>query len=185
VSYEERHIWWIGYSERGVQRQVSGPQNAGHTNPPDPGQLELYPVTNIDTSIAHQSPVQADIAVTALHHLIYNSGIRPENQSAWGLEGRSWLCEMGLCNDKLTGIEDQSSAKEVALYPNPANNRIFIKATAPAQIEIYNAIGEMLQTVKYDTQAVEINVSSFSTGVYFAKIQFADGSNSIKQFVKE
>jgi len=187
VSYEERHIWWIGYSDRGIQRLVSGPQNVGMTNPPDPGELELYPATTLDTAKQHLSPVQVDIAETALHHLIYDSGLRPENQSQWNLDGKSWLCDMGLCSDKsTTGINNISSAnKNVTVYPNPANNRIFITASAPAGIEIYDLMGKNIHSASYEKDAVEINTSAFAPGIYIAKMQFSDGTNVTQKFVKE
>jgi hypothetical protein len=185
VSYAERHIWWIGYSDRGIHRQASGPQNAGNTNPPDPGEDELYPATSIDTAIQHLSPVQVDIAATALHHLIYDSGIRPENQSQWALDGKSWLCDMGLCSDKTTGISNISNAEKVSIYPNPTSDKIYIKAAAPVTVGISNLIGEEMQRSLNESETLEISTGTFAPGIYFAKIQFADGTSVTRKFVKE
>lgn len=185
VSYVERHIWWIGYSDRGVHRLVSGPQNANMTNPPDPGELELYPATNIDTALQHLSPVQADIAVTALHHLIYGSGIRPETQTQWALDGQSWLCQMGLCSDKTTGIDDLTASDRVSIYPNPTSDKIYIKSAMPAIIEICNLVGERILQASCDDRTIEINTAAFASGIYFAKMQFADGTNVTRKFVKD
>ena len=185
VSYVERHIWWMGYSDRGVVRLASGPQNANMTNPPDPGELELYPATNIDTAISHQSPVQVDIAATALHHLIYDSGIRPETQTQWGIDGISWLCQMGLCNDKVLGVSNINTADNVSVYPNPANDKIFVKAAYPATVEITNVMGEEMNRSAYLSGTLQISTSTFASGIYFARIQFANGSSVTRKFVKE
>jgi hypothetical protein len=70
--------------------------------------------------------VQVDIAETALHHLIYGSGVRPENQPAWALDGKSWLCDMGLCNDKVVaGINPVKEDMIVSVSPNPSHSGVF------------------------------------------------------------
>jgi hypothetical protein len=184
-SYEERHIWWIGFSERCIKSQVSGPQNLAHTNPPDPGELALYPLTNIDTAIGHQSPVQADIAVTALHHLIYESGINPETHSPWVFEGRSWLCAMGLC-DNLTGIDDASpDTKLLTLSPNPVCSNLSITTKAAAALQVYNSLGALMLQTNCPTGTTELNTAFLTPGIYFVKIQFDDKTIAAKRFIKE
>lgn len=125
VTYEERHIWWIAYSDRCRPLRVSGPQDSVQNNPPDPGLYTYYPVLLVDTAKQHESPVQPDIAVTALHHLIYDSGIDPQHQPSWAFDGRSWLCEMGLCNDKTTGLSTIREEMSLAVSPNPSKDGRF------------------------------------------------------------
>ena len=184
-TYDERHIWWIGYSDRIVKSRVSGPQNGSYTNPPDPGDHDENGDT-VNINMQRESPVQVDVATTAIHHLLYDQGINPEQQIQWGLDGKTWLCQMGLCNDKPSGINTISGAsKNVNLYPNPANDKVYITATAPADIDIYDQIGNVIQNAHYDSQAVQINTSSYAPGIYIAKMQFADGTNVTQKFVKE
>ncbi len=99
-TYEERRVFWIGFSDRGTPQRASGPQNGSFTNPVDPGTYDLSASVNLVTQ--RQSPVLVDIGTTALHHLIYDSGIVPENNAAWDLDGKSWLCAMGLCDPPIT-----------------------------------------------------------------------------------
>ncbi|MDX2002784.1 MAG: alkaline phosphatase family protein [Chitinophagales bacterium] len=95
-SYEERRLFWIAYSDRGTPQRISGPQNGSFTNPADPGTYAT--ASSVNTVLQKQSPVLVDVATTALHHLIYNSGIVPDNYPAWNLDGKSWLCQIGLCD---------------------------------------------------------------------------------------
>jgi hypothetical protein len=174
LSFEERHIWWIGYSDRCIHRQVP----AG----PDPSYYALYPITQTDTAKQRQAPVQADIAVTALHHLIYDSGIRPENQAAWALDGRSWLCEMGLC-DNTTGIETLKEEMAVKIASNPSKDGHFTvwcenEDNKAVQFTVIDATGKVVKQLSDATATLKhhINLSDIAKGNYYLTIQ--SGSKS-------
>jgi endoglucanase len=83
------------------------------------------------------------------------------------------------------GLQDVTKDHQISVYPNPANNRVFIKTTEPATIEVYNVVGEFMQVVKGSNEIVEINISSFASGIYFAKMQWGDGTSAIRKFIKE
>jgi endoglucanase len=90
----------------------------------------------------------------------------------------------GTCTPTATGISDLAG-QTVALYPNPAAHSIFIDAPAAADVEIYNIVGGLIGRTTYGNETLEINTSSFAAGVYFAKLNFADGTYVIKKFVRE
>ncbi len=90
----------------------------------DPGSYQLqyqilYGVSPVNEAILENSPVQTDIAVTALHHLIYDLGIRPEDQPAWNLDGKSWL-------DKISSIDSKENQNKLAVYPNPVEDELTV-----------------------------------------------------------
>ena len=189
-SFSERHIWWIGYSDRGIHSQVSGPQNANNTNPEDPGSYNMTPYT-VDTAKQHKSPVQVDIAVTALHHLIYGSGIRPENQPAWNLDGRSWLCEMGLCNNKQTGPSSINEVTQqelaVKVVPNPSTNgKITVwcenEDNQPAVYSVSDMSGRIVKSEYFPSTTLKqhLDLSALSKGQYLLSIH-----SGTKSAVKE
>ena len=93
--------------------------------------------------------------------------------------------QFSVATDCVLGVSNVMESAEISLYPNPANDRISINAPAPATVAIYNVIGEQVQTANYDHQTIEINISSFESGVYFAQFKFADGTYATKKFVKE
>lgn len=110
-SDEERHIWWMGCGSAVPHMELAGG---------DPGTYQLqyqilYGVPAVDPAILANSPVQTDIGVTALHHLIYDLGVRPENQPAWNLDGKSWL-------DKISGIDQINETSKLSIYPNPTED---------------------------------------------------------------
>jgi len=105
-SNQERNIWWIG---------SGNVVNHGEIHATDPGSYQM-PTNPVDTAKLRVTPVQTDIAVTALHHLIYDSGIRPENQTAWHLDGKSWL-------NSFTGIDKTNTTNNsITLFPNPTTD---------------------------------------------------------------
>ena len=86
------------------------------------------------------------------------------------------------CNPN--GINDIAE-KVISLYPNPASSRLFIKAQDASVVEIFNVVGEVMQSLKVENETIEVNISGFTSGIYFAKIQYADGTWMTKKFVKE
>jgi Secretion system C-terminal sorting domain/SprB repeat len=75
----------------------------------------------------------------------------------------------------------------VLTYPNPAQSSVFVEVldvdNAEGIIEIYNHIGSLIQTQRFDkTQSrYQVNIENLPTGTYILKIRNADGnSNSVK-----
>lgn len=169
-SVEERKIWWIGYSERGVINQISGP---------DPGTynvISLPIIPYIDVAKQKQAPVQADIAVTALHHLIYETGVNPETQPGWNLDGRSWLCEMGLC-DPLSVNRPSAGQVSLEVYPNPGKGRFTLQAEELMGKEVWVSLLDLTGRMVYqkmfffDSAAKIIELENVSAGTYHLMVQ--------------
>jgi hypothetical protein len=90
-----------------------------------------------------------------------------------------------VATDCVTGISNIAATSDISLYPNPANDKIFILAEASASITVYNMLGEQIQNSMINNQSIEINTSSWQAGIYFATLRFNDGSSETKKFVKE
>lgn len=172
-TYDERHIWWIAYSDRINKMRVSGPQDSAYTNPPDPGDHDENGDT-VNINMQRLSPVQVDVGTTALHHLLYDDGINPMLQSAWNLDGKTWLCEMGLCSDLPTGIIDPETTDMVmTLMPNPANNgkfMIYCTNTENSQtvFTISDELGRVVKEISVPGATVKhyVDLSSLAKGIY-------------------
>jgi hypothetical protein len=88
--------------------------------------------------------------------------------------------------DQPNGIADMGGQdSDIAIYPNPASDRIFIKLSAPATIYIYTLTGELMREISCENGATEVSTADFSSGVYIARLQFADGSFAVRKFGKE
>ena len=82
------------------------------------------------------------------------------------------------------GTNDFEADLNVWLYPNPANELLNISGLENREVKaltVYNLQGQLLIDQKDDTSA--INVSGLSSGVYFVKIETAEGA-VFKRFIK-
>ncbi|MGV6861986.1 MAG: M14 family zinc carboxypeptidase [Putridiphycobacter sp.] len=71
------------------------------------------------------------------------------------------------------------------LYPNPTNDQITIYTTPNNNInhvEVYNNLGQLVTTIKGNSNKCKVNVSDFENGVYFVKIYNANNQIVTKKF---
>jgi hypothetical protein len=57
-------------------------------------------------------------------------------------------------------------ANNVTLYPNPATGIVTITASGFAKVEVYNTVGQLVETKTLNT----VDVSAYHTGIYFFKV---------------
>jgi hypothetical protein len=70
------------------------------------------------------------------------------------------------------------------IYPNPVNDRLFIKTEAIVdEVEILDVFGRQMTTAKNQIPTV-IDVTKLNSGVYFIRMNTNKGE-IIKRFVKE
>jgi len=168
-SDEERHIWWIASGNRVKKYQLFGS---------DPGSY-LMPSNPVDPAKVAKTPVQADIAVTALHHLIYDSGIRPEDKTkspgtAWNLDGKSWLDSIMIPD--VTGIPATAQPQlDMKIFPNPSTGVVslwFDPAGRAVSYAITDATGRTMQKAQNVSMGRKLNIDlgNQPAGNYFIRV---------------
>ncbi len=81
------------------------------------------------------------------------------------------------------GIEVINRGLEI--YPNPAANFVNVKADSDiANLSIYNAIGQLIYSAENLSNNVNVNVSSFNSGIYFIVINAGGTSKTTKLVVE-
>ena len=70
----------------------------------------------------------------------------------------------------VSGLEENVS--QINVYPNPAKDRVIVEGVEAAEVQVYNALGQLVKTVQ---NANEINVSDLMEGIYLLRIADADG----------
>jgi hypothetical protein len=87
--------------------------------------------------------------------------------------------------------DDKVSSNMLKLFPNPSTDIITVNSQQLLVngVEIYNALGEKVylnnRTIEQkNSRSIEINVSSFPSGVYFVKVKTEKGV-AVRKFVKE
>jgi hypothetical protein len=83
-----------------------------------------------------------------------------------------------------TGLEDLSTHNEISVYPNPSNGIFTVSSannTGKLDVAVVNMLGQTVKSENSkDPKSVVIDMSTFSKGVYYLKIQMNDGSKLVK-----
>jgi hypothetical protein len=80
-------------------------------------------------------------------------------------------------NAALTGIHENTINNNCSIYPNPSSNQITIEFTSSSNtvLEIKNMLGQTMYVEQIKgvpgKQSKTINISAFSKGVYFVRLQ--------------
>lgn len=82
-----------------------------------------------------------------------------------------------------TGVNEYG---EISLYPNPTNGKVMIQGQAIETVKVYNAMGQLLLNEVVDNaDQVELNLSSFSAGVYTISVSMTNGQRMNRMVVRE
>ena len=85
----------------------------------------------------------------------------------------------------ITGIEDNFT-NNVSIYPNPVKDRLYIETESEIEeVIVYDIYGrhQVTKTPSHQ-EMISIDISNLNSGVYFVKINTAEG-NIVKRFVKK
>ena len=69
-------------------------------------------------------------------------------------------------------IQDNTEESGLQVYPNPARDRVVTEGIEVAEVQVYNALGQLVKTVR---RTNEIDLSGLVDGVYLLRITDAEG----------
>ena len=82
------------------------------------------------------------------------------------------------------GINELSINNAIMLQPNPTNGLININSRFEMQkIEVMNVAGQLLFSQSTTEKNHQLNLNDFAEGIYFVRVIYANGLNSIKKIV--
>ena len=81
-------------------------------------------------------------------------------------------------------VEEIMIEDNVALYPNPAKDVIYLQGEDIQYVAIYNAIGMQVMSQKV-SDSESINIADLANGMYFVRIIDEKGNILTKKFIKE
>ena len=81
--------------------------------------------------------------------------------------------EYNTCSYPYDAVEENKDS-EIALYPNPVRDRVVIEGIEVAEVEVYNALGQIVKTFQGTN---EISVADLPQGVYLLRIADAEGKD--------
>ena len=102
----------------------------------------------------------------------------------FGSNPKGGLIEIEVSN--LGNEEFIQSIGEVILWPNPVNDMIHVKAKEGIQfhVNIYNSMGEELQSNKNFQNYQQLNISHLSSGIYILRATSKNGNTQTIKFIK-
>lgn len=80
------------------------------------------------------------------------------------------VLENGFIVDELDNIYIASFQSEILLYPNPASDVLSISAPEGTQVVLFDMQGKQLKSMISGQDAVRVNVSDLTSGIYFARL---------------
>ena len=72
------------------------------------------------------------------------------------------------------------------LYPNPANDLLFISADCDvASLRLISYTGETIKAIEINAETTQVNIAHLPAGLYLAEISTIDGQRVIRKFIKQ
>jgi hypothetical protein len=85
-------------------------------------------------------------------------------------------------------LKEASKAWQLVVYPNPANEFIHVKMDANnfsrSEVFVYDISGKEMLQMDMIQNELQLNVASFSSGVYFIRVSNINGLNQTVKFIK-
>lgn len=73
----------------------------------------------------------------------------------------------------------------ITVYPNPANNMLFIEGDGIRKVTVYNALGQVVESGECTNQErVTLNTGNYEAGIYMLQIRIQNNTVR-KQFIKQ
>ncbi len=158
--------------ERGLVNHVTAGENAGATLHHENAarDMKILATTTANGTVTFTVPSNANI-----ENMCVMAYIRKNISSPWSREivGANKGFKVG----QFVGLNElNQEAFETSVYPNPAKEQTTILCVEPMQqITVTNEMGEVVITANPNSNQSIVDVSSFSKGLYFVKIETDKG----------
>lgn len=105
------------------------------------------------------------------------------SSSGYALSDVRYLSFRNYITPITTDIDAFIQADLISVYPNPAKDVLYIKHVNTVQVDIINAIGELVLSQTADSNTA-VNVAGLSQGIYICRIS-QNGQQFFNRFIKE
>ena len=82
-----------------------------------------------------------------------------------------------------TGIDGSNISVEI--YPNPASDKFMIECEGMTTIEIFNVVGQSMGMIDVNSNAISVESSTWTSGVYNVRITTENAGTIVKQIIKQ
>ncbi len=88
------------------------------------------------------------------------------------------------CNITKTSINNSIIKESIKIYPNPANNNIFVESNQNGKVEIFNLQGQLIVNTTINETITKVDMSNLPRGVCIVKATFGN-EVVIKKVIKQ
>ena len=78
---------------------------------------------------------------------------------------------------------DDAQEQNIRVYPNPAQNKLFVEADDLRNMMVFNALGQLVMSLELDSETAEIDLSNWADGVYLLRVGTKTGVSSRRLIV--
>jgi hypothetical protein len=153
--------------------------------------VEFVYRVGVDEPIITESWVKVQIPLTFFTNIGFNDSaffqwkIGPLNNSVDN-SGIAYIDNFIITQNTLSAntFEEEN---EFFIYPNPTSDFWYIdsKNSSIKTVEVYNALGRLVKSIKVDSSEVIIEASDLSSGIYFAKVNMLGNSAKTIKLIKQ
>jgi hypothetical protein len=91
-----------------------------------------------------------------------------------------WVDDLSFVTNDVTAAPEHTIVTELQYYPNPANQALTVIAPKNTTLQVYNALGMLVETLKAGaSEKLTIHTAGYRNGVYFLKTE----SGQLERFV--
>ncbi|MBQ2188105.1 MAG: T9SS type A sorting domain-containing protein [Bacteroidales bacterium] len=84
------------------------------------------------------------------------------------------------------GVDDNPFEESLAVYPNPATDRLFVNGNNLQQVELFNTLGQCVLTKVADNESLtEVSIDGLPSGMYLLRITTNRGETEAKKVLKK
>src|SRR5690606_17631424 len=100
--------------------------------------------------------------------------IDDQGQNLYGGNGTAWAVR--LSSNPTIGVQESTNLEGVVMYPSPTAGPVQIRLETPGQmnVEVYNVLGELVQTASFNGTATTLDLTGKSAGIYTLRV--SDGA---------
>lgn len=105
-------------------------------------------------------------------------------------DGNTYDGKLFYIDPAATSIANHQLTKDLKIFPNPANNQLFVSAEGDEinSVSIINIEGKVVKTPEHvfnTVGPVNIDLTDLSSGFYFVKVALASGKIENRKFIKQ
>lgn len=106
------------------------------------------------------------------------------NLSATNFFGCEGVDTIEVTVEVIDNINKENENSLVNIYPNPASNIVTINAPLNTSISIIDIYGRLITIWENNTSSKVLDVSEYSSGLYFIKVSEKDNTETLKLIVE-